>query len=212
MVGSAAEAMQRSRFGPALREVVSRVREPMWVLRGRPEPCPPHRKRQIVVSEVQRTAPSVFVETGTYRGDTLARAAPLVDRAISIELDPTLAELARSRFRGHPHVEIRTGDSAVELAGVVAEIDGPALFWLDGHYSGGATADSGASPILAEIEAIAASPHDHVVLVDDIRLFDGTDGYPELDALRNAIVARRPDWEVVVEHDIARAAAKSSTT
>lgn len=174
------------------------------MFRGRPVPCPPHRKRSAVASELRRHRLSVFVETGTYRGDTVAHLAGLVERAISIELDPTLADLARKRFRSRPHVEIRTGDSAIELPGVVASLDQPALFWLDGHFSGGPTADSGSSPILDEIEAIMQSPLQHVILVDDIRLFDGSDGYPDLGTLRSAVADLRPDWVFVVDEDIAR--------
>lgn len=198
------ERLHRGRAGPLLRTLVSRLGEPGWLLRGRLNPCPPHKKRSIVESEVRRHGVTIFVETGTYRGDTLARVAPLVERAVSIELDSTLAELAKERFRRRPNVEIRTGDSATELAHVVASLDRPALFWLDGHYSGGLTADSGSSPILAEIDVILDSPHDHVVLIDDMRLFDGTDGYPTLHTVRAAVEARRPDWVFDVTADIAR--------
>lgn len=145
-----------------------------------------------------------FVETGTYRGDTLAQVAPLVRRAISIELDPSLAELARRRFRRRTNVEVRTGDSAAVLPEVVAELRTPSVFWLDGHYSGGATADSGLCPILSEIDAALGGPVDHVLLIDDIRLFDGTDGYPTLDQLRERIARHRPDYIVEIDRDIAR--------
>lgn len=178
---------------------------PLWTVRGRSDPALPHLKQAIVAEAVRRHRASRFVETGTYRGDTLASVAPLVDRAVSIELDPTLAALARERFRTRRNVEILTGDSSSELPRIVATLGGPGLFWLDGHFSGGATADSGSCPVLAELGAILDSPYDHFILIDDIRLFDGTDGYPELGELRAVLAARRPDWAFVVEDDIARA-------
>jgi hypothetical protein len=175
-----------------------------WAREGRPAPAPPHVKQLIVADLARAHRPRAFVETGTYRGDTLAVIAPLVDRAISIELDATLASLARRRFSASPSVEILMGDSADVLPGVVASLDGPALFWLDGHFSGGPTADSHV-PVLAELDAVLASPLDHVILIDDIRLFDGSNGYPNVETIRDRILARRPTWAFEVVDDIARA-------
>ena len=160
---------------------------------------------------VRRHSPQVFVETGTYRGDTLAKVAPHVRRAISIEIDPTLADHARLRFRGTPTVEIICGDSAEQLIGVVERLTAEgttAAFWLDGHFSGGATAGEGLCPILAEVDTVLGSGLDHVLLIDDIRLFDGTDGYPTLAELRERVSRHRPDWVFEVADDIGRVYAR----
>jgi hypothetical protein len=134
-----------------------------------------------------------------------------VKRAISIELDPTLAEFARVRFGSSPNVEIIIGDSAEALVAVVAGLVGPALFWLDGHYSGGATADSGESPIMAEIDTVLSSEFEHTILIDDVRLFDGTNGYPTVAALRTRVEALRAGWQFTVHNDIARVNSPSQT-
>jgi hypothetical protein len=152
----------------------------------------------------RRFRPATFVETGTYRGDTVAALAPLVERVVSIELDPTLATLARARFVDDPSVTILEGDSAVLLPGVVGGLTAPALFWLDGHFSGGVTAGDGACPIMEEIRAVLSSDVDHVVLVDDARLFDGTHGYPSLGELREAVRVLRPDLDWELRDDIVR--------
>lgn len=198
------ERLQRSTVGSRLRRWESKLRAVRWARAGRPEPAPPHIKQQIVATLVRAHRPRVFVETGTYRGDTLAVVAPLVERAVSIELDATLAGLARRRFGSMPSVEILEGDSADVLPTVVASLDAPALFWLDGHFSGGPTADSHV-PVLAEIDAVLSSPLDHVILIDDIRLFDGSNGYPTVETLRASILAHRPSWIFEVADDIARA-------
>jgi hypothetical protein len=44
------------------------------------------------------------------------------------------------------------------MADVIHTLDRPALFWLDAHDSGGATASAGCDPIAKEIEAIHADP------------------------------------------------------
>jgi hypothetical protein len=71
----------------------------------------------------------------------------------------------------------------------------PALFWLDGHYSGGETARGAqGSPIIAELETVFSRKLDDVVLIDDIRCFTGFDGYPSLADLKALVAARRPDY------------------
>jgi hypothetical protein len=44
----------------------------------------------------------------------------------------------------------------------------------------------------------------HVALIDDARLFDGTDDYPTLDDLRRWLAERRPAWVMEVADDIIR--------
>jgi hypothetical protein len=183
---------------------VSWASVPRWRARSCPPPAPPHLKRAIVADYVKKHGPTVFVETGTYRGDTLARIQPLVSQAISIELDPVLASAAKRRFRRRSHVEIRVGDSAVALPEVVAGINEPALYWLDGHFSGGVTADSGESPVLKELEAILASSGKSTILVDDARLFDGTKGYPTLDEVVSLLGRLAPTLRCTVSDDIIR--------
>src|SRR5579862_5495861 len=100
-----------------------------------------------------------FVETGTYRGDSLAAVRDIFARLISVELSPDLAAAARSRFAGDAAVSIIEGDSAAGLGAALASIpDRPAILWLDAHYSGGATAKGDRNtPIQAEIEQILSS-------------------------------------------------------
>ena len=95
------------------------------------------------------------METGTYYGDMIAAMMPQFDAIYSIELSDELYDRARRRFRGSDKVTLIHGDSAVELAAIVRGLDRPALFWLDGHYSGGETAKGATeTPVLAELEQI----------------------------------------------------------
>ncbi len=132
---------------------------------------PPHRVKARAVrrhAEIYRL--STLVETGTYRGDMIAAVADRFDRCVTIELSVDLWRGACERFRSLPGVACLNGDSAVVLAGVVAEIEGPALFWLDAHTSGGDTAHAGRDPIHEELRTIfARGGSGHVVLIDDAR-------------------------------------------
>jgi hypothetical protein len=90
------------------------------------------------------------------------------------------------------------------MQSVVTRLDGPALFWLDGHYSAGITArGSLETPVQRELEIILASANDHVILVDDARCF-GTGDFPTLDAVRALVAELRPGWTCVVNDDIIR--------
>ena len=205
MIGSAIERIQASPFGPAGRTTVSTLQTPWWLLRGRPVPAPPHRKRSILAEHVRDVRPTTFVETGTFRGDTVARIGPMVPRLVSIELDDVLYERARNRFRSRPNVEILHGDSAELLPEVVRTLHGSAVFWLDGHYSGGPTAlGTDTTPIFSELQAILTSEQSHVALVDDVRLFNGTDGYPALDDVLEFVRGLSPEVSWTIASDILR--------
>ncbi|HNI34790.1 MAG TPA: hypothetical protein PLV93_05290 [Microthrixaceae bacterium] len=201
---SLAERLQRSALGPAIRGVVSRAKTGRWRAAGSPPPAPPHIKLSTVQEYAKRFKPSAFVETGTYRGDTVAGLAPLVPRVVSIELDERLATLAKARFVDDVNIDILQGDSAQRLPEIVADLREPALFWLDGHFSGGATAGDGACPIVDELTTVLSTDVDHIVLVDDARLFDGTDAYPTIDEVRELVEKLRPGIGWQVEDDIIR--------
>ena len=201
--GDLVERINRGAVGPAVRAIASRARTPSWRRAGRPAPAPPHVKQQLVLERVKAFRPSTFVETGTYRGDTIAAVRRHVARSVSIELDETLCALARRRFRRHSDVEILWGDSGTLLATIVEGLVEPAAFWLDGHFSGGVTADTGGdAPILSELEAVLSSPIPHLILIDDARMFDGTSGYPTLDVVKALVAAHRPDAPATTENDI----------
>jgi hypothetical protein len=73
------------------------------------------------------------------------------------------------------------------MPSVLETIHEPALFWLDGHYSGGDTArGDDDTPIRRELEHISKHPMRgrHLIVIDDLRCFDGQNGYPSLEGLR----------------------------
>jgi hypothetical protein len=153
-----------------------------WVAKGMPLPPIPAAKRRIILGLLARHELKTFVETGTFKGDTLAAVAATGIRAISVELSPEYFDRANQRFAGKRNVELHQGDAGDVLPRIVATLQEPALFWLDGHYSAGETAHGAlASPISAEVQCILDSPvQGHVMLIDDAHEFTGEGGYPEL--------------------------------
>jgi hypothetical protein len=72
------------------------------------------------------------------------------------------------------------GSSVEVLPKVLADLDEPALFWLDGHWTAGASAGPTAGedsqcPVLEELQTVDAYPFAErsCILVDDARLFLG---------------------------------------
>jgi hypothetical protein len=177
-----------------------------WVAQGRPIPAPPIVKQHIVKQCLREAGLSTVVETGTFTGDMVDALLPVARRIVSIELDDRLYAAARRRFEGAAHVELLHGDSGALLPRVIGALDCPALFWLDGHYTGAGSARGAVdSPIVAEIGALLVHPASgHVVLIDDAREFSGRDGYPTLEELRGMILRRRPDARFSVADDIIR--------
>ena len=177
-----------------------------WVRAGRPVPAPPIVKQRIVREALLRHGLDTVIETGTYTGEMVAALAGHARRIVSIELDDALHGAAVRRFASSPHVELLHGDSGRLLASVVASLSGPALFWLDGHYTGHGTARTDvASPIAGEVETLLShAVAGDVVLIDDAREFTGLDGYPTIEGLREMVVGRQPHAEFIVRDDIIR--------
>lgn len=117
----------------------------------------------------------IFVETGTYLGDTVKLALKCGFKTVhSVELNDKLYEEAVEMFKDNPNVKIWHGDSVDRLKDILAEIGNqPATFWLDAHASGHLVGGkSGGSPVLDELNLIMESENkDHTIFVDDIRLF-----------------------------------------
>jgi hypothetical protein len=128
--------------------------------------------QELVLALRDRMGLSHFVETGTFRGDTAAWAAAHFARVTTLELSPAIHATARARLAPLAQVRALQGDSGLLLRDLVKTLEGPALFWLDAHWSGLDTAGVGAEcPVLAEIALVDASPLPNVLLVDDARLF-----------------------------------------
>lgn len=177
-----------------------------WRLRGRPVPPPEEFKRRVIRRVVKESGARTFVETGTWQGDTVAKIAPFVTRAITIELDQSLFEAARERFAGDSTVEVIHGDSGDVIGQVLPGLESPAVFWLDGHYSGPGTGLGVLeTPIVAELrQVLAGADRRDVILIDDARLFGNAPDYPTIDEVRTQVLEAWPDAAFAVEDDIMR--------
>jgi hypothetical protein len=165
-------------------------------------------KQAVLRGYARRYRLRVLVETGTYHGEMVQAMMYAFRHIYSIELSEDLFSRARDRFCGQSHIELICGDSARMLPSVLTRLKEPALFWLDGHYSGGVTARGPEdTPILAELEQILAMTDiGHVIVIDDARCFGVDAAYPTLEALEAYVLARRPNARYEVSGDSIRIA------
>lgn len=134
-------------------------------------------------------------------------------KCISIELSQKFFIEAKKRFTNYKNVKLLRGDSGIILPKIIRNIEKPALFWLDGHYSGGATAKGKLqTPVINELNAVLASPiRGHVILIDDIRNFNGKHDYPYLDKVLLKI-RKSKRFDVEISGDVARITPKNQNS
>ena len=152
------------------------------------------------------TAKSVdlWIETGTYRGDTTlylgGRGCPVISFEPSVEL----ASSARSKFLSHPNIQIVNALSEDRLDEILTEVS-PNLGHLAGHFSDGTTyCGPQQTPITSELKIIAQHlPRFGTVtiFVDDFRSFvNGQTDYPAPSSLTKWADQNGFAWNI--QHDI----------
>lgn len=122
----------------------------------------------------------VFVETGTYRGETVENALqagfPLVH---SIEVFQPNYDIAKERLKDRPNVNLYLGSSP-KILKTILDRSLPTTFWLDAHYQGHSTEEQdpayGQCPTLAELDVIFSESWKvlPIILIDDAFMFDGS--------------------------------------
>lgn len=175
-----------------------------WRRTGMELPFPNFLKRCLLKRFAVDHQLEILVETGTALGDTPWVFRNSFKEIYTIELSETLAKLARNRFAKFDHIQVLQGDSGSVLPGLIPRLSAPILFWLDGHYSGGLTAQGSLnSPIVKEVHAIADLCRERfVILIDDARIFGLESGYPALDDFIPLLQNILPDHSVAVSNDI----------
>jgi hypothetical protein len=161
-------------------------------------------KLAVINSNLPTPQPRAFIETGTYHGDTVEAVKRLYASVISIEVDETLYRKACSRFKADTNIRIVHGDCASELPVILGGLQEPAVFWLDGHYSGGETGKGKIEdPILISLGQIASHPvREHVLFIDDARTFDGREGRPDISEVFACIKKINSRYIIRVQSDI----------
>jgi hypothetical protein len=127
--------------------------------------------QQITIELARLSNSAIFVETGTYHGDTTRWASNHFEIVHTIERAESLYNLHSNQLAQIKGVTPHLGDSRDILPQIVRDIDSQtAVYWLDGHWSGGETAgEYDECPLLDELRCL--EPHRSIILIDDARLF-----------------------------------------
>jgi hypothetical protein len=155
---------------------------------------------------------TAFVETGTFRGDTLEIAAKYFTERYSVEMSQALYDDASERFQGQSNLHLHLGDSPDFLREHREDFSSRAvLFWLDAHWcSADDTAGSESqSPLLDELQAIGSLHPSSVLLIDDARLYLAPPpephrlaDWPDFHEVVLALLALSPKHRLMVYNDI----------
>ncbi|MGL4596197.1 MAG: hypothetical protein ACRCYO_01640 [Bacteroidia bacterium] len=168
---------------------------------------PPHHYKQAVIEAYQRASgTTTLVETGTFMGHMVEAQRRNFKHIYSIEISEKLWTDVVKRFESYKHIQLLLGDSSHQLPQLVTKLDGPAIFWLDGHYSAGETSRGEKDcPIFAELDAIFdGAKHQHIIIIDDARCFVGEQDYPTLDELNAYLLTKNKDFKCSVKNDLIR--------
>jgi glycosyltransferase involved in cell wall biosynthesis len=154
----------------------------------------------------------VFVESGTFEGDTIARVLPFFKELHTIELAHGYFKRAEERFKETPAVHIYHGasvDCLKSLKDCLA--NRPILYWLDAHWCN-ATSTAGTDfqcPLLEELATIERLGPQSVILIDDARLFlappmglHKTAQWPAFDTILRQLFHLSSAHEVMVINDV----------
>ena len=125
---------------------------------------------------------NVFVETGTFEGESLANALDMRYRTLlSCDINRTniqFGHLYTAAARQGKQLIIKRAESPDFLAYETAILRNyEVTFWLDAHYQGGPKTECslvyGECPLLNELKAIFASPWRSlpIILIDDAHMF-----------------------------------------
>ncbi len=165
-----------------------------------------------LVRELTEEMPlKVFVETGTYQGDSVAAVRPFFKVLHTVELDADLYEGAAERFRNADGVHVHHGDSARILRKLKPELERRAvLYWLDAHWCGPEIEGKPrGSPLVKELKAIGRLSKSDVVLIDDARLFMApppppadADEWPTLGEVLSSLSSLSSVHELIVIDDV----------
>lgn len=124
---------------------------------------------------------NVFVETGTYKGNTAIWASRNFLKVYTIEFDKDRYQKTFIRLSNMIHtsnVRMLQGNSKEKLKEVLDKINEPVIFWLDAHGLGKleeTTTLEDEIPLMQELETIvdwqARTEQSCAILIDDARLF-----------------------------------------
>ena len=152
---------------------------------------------------------SVFVEGGTHLGNTSYWASQHFQAVHTVEAEKTFFDAFELLPDKPANVRFYFGTTSQRLPEILKSVPSSAIYWLDSHWSAGASFGEGDEcPLLQEIELIYHSASDPFIFIDDARLFlspppppHDVNQWPGIRETLAALSAGERDPYVVIVHD-----------
>ena len=186
-----------------------------WKKRQFSPPSPEFIKHDILKSNTLENC--LWIESGTYYGDTTNMLSKIANKVISIEADERLSNLAKKKFEKTKNIEIILGKSEDLLKNILKKnyIYKNVCIYLDAHLCQDhlinkktfGNEETG-TPIKMELNSIEKEKNnfDNInLLIDDIRLFDANfQNYPSKNYLVDWCEKNSFKWEILQDIFIAK--------
>lgn len=151
-----------------------------------------------------------FIETGTFKGETSYWASRLFNTVSTIENSDTLFRQVKEKYSHISNIHFYYGDTRVKLKEIMSAMDSAGIFWLDAHWSGQKTyGENDECPLLDELEIINSSRFDHIVFIDDARLFLSPpprphviDNWPDITTVLDVLQKKSKKRYIVITDDV----------
>jgi hypothetical protein len=142
-------------------------------------------KRYILLRLIRINHVDVFIETGTYLGQTSELIHNRFNsiQVLSIEIDEDLHRNATRRLKRElsgGRLKLILGDSSAVLLDHVGDTESRLFVFLDGHFSSGITTKYSDCPLIVELNSII-NKRDRgftLIAIDDVHYFDKRPDYP----------------------------------
>lgn len=154
----------------------------------------------------------VFVETGTFEGESIRRVRAQFEEIHSVESSAEYYTQGVSRFRDDAKVFLHFGHSPEVLRQLAPSLLGRSiLYWLDAHWCEAdyAAGNKSPCPLLDELDAISGLNEQSVILIDDARLFlcppprpHGVSQWPSFNSILKCLRRLGSVHEVMVLNDV----------
>jgi hypothetical protein len=145
-------------------------------------------KYKTIYSHIIRN--SIFIETGCYYGQTIEKFYKYFIKSYSIEPSLYLHNITSKRLKKIKSIEIINGTSEDKFENIIkSNLKYDLTLWLDGHFSNGETYKNNTNSSLNHeikiIDKYLENMKNISVMIDDIHLLRGNDGYPEINKILN---------------------------
>lgn len=148
-----------------------------------------------------------FIETGTYYGNTAYWASQIFEQVFTIEYSESIYKEVTRKYHRVENIEFLYGHTKHKLEELSPRLKTSSIYWLDAHWSGGATyGETDQCPIIEEIDIINRSEYKNFILIDDARLFlspppapNLIEQWPDITKVLNALYLAGERYIAIIE-------------